>query len=218
MFFDTFLVKALAGVEEYNTVHVHSGVSATPAQAWQRDNTPINHPPAETLHPLMLAVPRQRLVGKDGISYNGIKFLSPALAPFRRRKVEIRVLPHDVDRIWVFDPADDSFICHAIPAHRLSLAERQQLLRKRSDDYREVREALDAGAAIRAQEALVNEVLDQEERARANRTQAEPGATGSDAAATEPDDAGSDEDANGPDLGPLRADIDAYLDTFEEEA
>lgn len=224
MFFDAFLVQALAGVEAYNTEHVHSVIGTTPEEAWLRDRAPIVTAPPQALHALMLAVPRTRVVGKDGISYKKVKYLSPTLSDFRRRKVEIRVLPHDVDRIWVFEPGTDAFICTAVPAERLSLTDRRRLLRKRDADYARVRTAIAEGTARREQDQLINDVLVQEEQARATEDGAAPtsparsrrrnsGKNGK----TRPADDG--EHGHEPDeLGFLDADIDGFLDTFGDDA
>lgn len=201
MFVDAFLAAALDGVAEYNEVHVHRALGMTPAQAWAADQAPIRRAPAAALHPLLLALPRHRVVAKDGISYKDVKYLSPTLKDFRRRKVEIRVLPHDTSRIYVFDPKQNgAFICEAVPAARLSVAERQRVLAARTAEYADIKQAINEGAARRAQRALINDVLDAEERAHRNR--ATPDAA----------DQAVDTDENG--HRPLGVDGDTFLDMY----
>jgi transposase InsO family protein len=159
LFFDSLMAKALNGVDEYNDVHVHSVIGCTPNQAWLRDPTPIRRAPDAALHPLMLTLPRTRLVAKDGISYQNTKFVSPTLADWRRRKVEIRVLPHDVESVFVFDPENGKFICRATPAGQLSATERHRLLQRRADDYAAVRNAIRAGTDQRNRRRLIDDVL-----------------------------------------------------------
>ena len=166
LFFSALVTATTEWVAQYNDENVHSSLGRTPRQAWVADPVAVRRAPAAALHPLMLALPKHRVVAKDGISYANTKYLAPALANWRRRKVEVRVLPHDVDRIWVFDPATGDLICEAVPAARMSLTNRQRLLRQRDADYRDVRAAIIAGTERRRQNALVAHVLEAEEELR----------------------------------------------------
>jgi putative transposase len=156
--FSALTTRALEWVRAYNHDRPHSALGTTPFQAWREDTAPVTVARAEQLHPMMLKLPRPRTVNKDGISYKGIKFQSPALAAYRKRTVTVRVLPHVYDTIAVFD--GDTFVCDAVPAQRLSADDRRRLVRARHADYQQMKAALNRAAALRAQDAVINGLTD----------------------------------------------------------
>lgn len=66
----------------------------------------------EDLDGLLLTVPKNRVVQRDGIHFQGQRYLSPILAPFVGRTITIRYDPRDISEIRVFD--HDTFICTAV--------------------------------------------------------------------------------------------------------
>ena len=66
----------------------------------------------EDLDGLLLTVPKNRTVQRDGIHFQGQRYLSPTLAPFVGQTVTIRYDPRDVSEIRVY--GHDTFVCVAI--------------------------------------------------------------------------------------------------------
>ncbi len=92
---------------------------------------------------LLLTVPKNRTVQRDGIHFQGQRYLAPTLAPFVGRSVTIRYDPRDISEIRVYD--HNTFVCVAVdeahPNLRMSLrdvetarrARRRQLRRDLND-------------------------------------------------------------------------------------
>ena len=87
---------------------------------------------------LLLTVPKNRIVQRDGIHFQGQRYLSPTLAPFVGHPVTIRYDPRDVSEIRVYD--HDTYICAAIdeghPNQRLSLRDIESARRTRRRELR----------------------------------------------------------------------------------
>jgi hypothetical protein len=81
----------------------------------------------------------------------GVKYLAAELGGIVRRKVEVRVLPHDPSVIAVF--VDGKYLCEAYPAAGLDEAERRRILAHRRQAYEEARQHLRAGADRRVRQA-----------------------------------------------------------------
>lgn len=77
----------------------------------------------DQLDGLLLTVPKHRTVQRDGIHFQGQRYLSPTLAPFVGHPVTIRYDPRDLSEIRVYER--DTFLCVAVdekhPNLRLSL-------------------------------------------------------------------------------------------------
>ena len=97
----------------------------------------------DQLDGLLLTVPKNRVVQRDGIHFQGQRYLAPTLAPFVGRSITIRYDPRDLSEIRVYD--HDTFICVAVdeahPNDRLSLRDieaarraRRRALRKDIND------------------------------------------------------------------------------------
>ena len=95
----------------------------------------------EQLDGLLLTVPKHRTVQRDGIHFQGQRYLSPILAPFVGHPVTIRYDPRDLSEIRVYDR--NTFLCVAVDEHhpnlRLSLRDIEAARRARR---RELRRAL----------------------------------------------------------------------------
>lgn len=151
--FSALVLKLEDWVTAYNTERVHSSLASTPLEAWKNAGVHIVRATTEQLHPLMLRASRTRTVGRDGISFEGRRYLSPALAKYRGRKVEVRYLPTETDTIFVFD--GDQFICQAGLSEKLTVDQRRTLVAKRHADWQTIKSAHRQAVAARAQKAAV---------------------------------------------------------------
>ena len=135
----TALDHAIAGfITTYNE-RTHREIGTSPKTAWIADGWLPRMPESlEELDGLLLTVPKHRTVQRDGIHFQGHRYLSPTLAPFVGRPVTIRYDPRDVSEIRVYD--HDTFICVAIdeahPNQRLSLREIETARRARRRQLR----------------------------------------------------------------------------------
>lgn len=146
-------LRALAWVQTYNYERRHDALGTTPAAAWAADTTPLTFAEPAVLHQFSLALAKDRTVSRDGISVRGIKYLGAGLGGVVRRKVEVRVLPHDTSVIAVFH--DGKYLCEAYPAASLDQAERRGILAGRRDSYEEARVHVRAAAARRRHAARI---------------------------------------------------------------
>ncbi|WP_241984789.1 Mu transposase C-terminal domain-containing protein [Cryobacterium adonitolivorans] len=77
----------------------------------------------QELDGLLLSVPKNWVVQRDGIHFQGQRYLAPTLAPFVGHTITIRYDPRDISEIRIYDR--ETFICTAIdeahPNLRLSL-------------------------------------------------------------------------------------------------
>lgn len=104
----------------------HSEIGMSPKKAWVGDGWLPRIPGSlDQLDGLLLTVPKNRVVQRDGIHFQGQRYLAPTLAPFVGHSVTIRYDPRDISEIRVYD--HDTFICVAVdeanPNQRLSLRE-----------------------------------------------------------------------------------------------
>ena len=117
----------------------HSELGTSPRDAWVADGWLPRMPDTlEELDGLLLTVPKNRVVQRDGIHFQGQRYLSPTLAPFVGRTITIRYDPRDISEIRVYD--HDTFICTAIdedhPNLRLSLRDIEAARRARRRELR----------------------------------------------------------------------------------
>lgn len=101
----------------------------TPNAAWRGDGWLPNLPESvEALDLLLLTVAKSRLVRRDGIHFQGLRYMDPTLAAFVGEHVTIRYDPRDMAEIRVFHR--NRFLCRAIsPDHAgrtISLKDIQQ--------------------------------------------------------------------------------------------
>jgi putative transposase len=127
-----------AFIANYND-REHSELGTSPRDAWVADGWLPRMPDTlEELDGLLLTVPKSRVVQRDGIHFQGQRYLSPTLAPFVGRTITIRYDPRDISEIRVYD--HDTFICTAIdedhPNLRLSLRDIEAARRARRRELR----------------------------------------------------------------------------------
>ncbi|GAA3210561.1 Mu transposase C-terminal domain-containing protein [Microbacterium terregens] len=117
----------------------HSEIGTSPRDAWVADGWLLRMPDSlEQLDGLLLTVPKHRTVQRDGIHFQGQRYLAPTLAPFVGHTITIRYDPRDVSEIRVYD--HDTFICVAVdeahPNLRLSLRDIEAARRARRRELR----------------------------------------------------------------------------------
>lgn len=99
-------------IDTYNA-RVHSEIGATPVDAWRSDGWLPRMPETpEELDTLLVMVAKPRRVHRDGIRYQGLRFLDPTLAAYIGEPVTIRYDPRDVGEIRVFHK--NVFLCRAV--------------------------------------------------------------------------------------------------------
>lgn len=152
--FSALVLKMQDWVVEYNTERVHSAIGCTPLTAWKAKATNVAQAAPQQLFPLMLRASSKRTVSKDGIRFEGRRYLAAGLAKYRGRKVDIRLLPLDGDTIYVFD--GDDFICEAVPSGQLGTDERRTVVQQRHADWQTIKAAHERAAVVRAQTAVIN--------------------------------------------------------------
>ncbi|MGN2299876.1 Mu transposase C-terminal domain-containing protein [Micrococcus luteus KDCGSN] len=107
------LDSALEGfVTTYND-RTHSELGVSPRSAWIAEGWLPRMPASlEDLDGLLLTVAQSRVVRRDGIRFQGLRYVSPTLAGYVGRSVVIRYDPRDITEIRVFD--HDEFLCKAV--------------------------------------------------------------------------------------------------------
>ena len=107
------LDSALEGfVAAYND-RPHSELGASPRDSWIAEGWLPRMPESlEDLDGLLLTLAQSRVVRRDGIHFQGLRYVSPTLAGYVGRSVVIRYDPRDITEIRVFD--HDEFFCKAV--------------------------------------------------------------------------------------------------------
>ena len=110
------LAELDSAVEEFVATYndrIHSEIGTSPRIAWIAEGW-LPRMPAnlEDLDGLLLTVAQSRVVRRDGIRFQGLRYVSPTLAGYVGRSVVIRYDPRDITEIRVFD--HDEFLCKAV--------------------------------------------------------------------------------------------------------
>ncbi|OBY95638.1 Mu transposase C-terminal domain-containing protein [Actinomyces oris] len=99
-------------VATYND-RTHSEIGTSPRSAWIAEGWLPRMPESlEALDGLLLTVAKTRVVRRDGIRFQGLRYVSPTLAGYVGQSVVIRYDPRDITEIRVFD--HDEFLCKAV--------------------------------------------------------------------------------------------------------
>lgn len=100
----------------YN-VRVHSQTGETPLNSWRGDGWLPRMPESlEDLDLLLVMVAKPRTVRRDGIHFQGLRYIDPTLAAYVGEPVTIRFDPRDLSELRVFH--HNRFLCRAIsPEH-----------------------------------------------------------------------------------------------------
>jgi putative transposase len=101
-------------IHNYNT-RLHSGIGAVPVEAWRADGWIPRLPDSlEALDSLLIMVAKPRMVRRDGVHFEGLRFFDPTLAAYVGESVAIRYDPRDLGEIRVFHR--NAFLCRAVSA------------------------------------------------------------------------------------------------------
>lgn len=139
-------------VNDYNQRR-HSETHQAPQQRWDAGGF-LPHLPErlEDLDLLLLSVPRSRVVQRDGIRFEGMRYLDVNLAAFVGEPVTIRYDPRDLTEIRVFHAG--AFLCTAVCQElanfTISLKDLQAARTRRRRELRE---------EIKDRKSLVDELL-----------------------------------------------------------
>lgn len=101
----------------YNAERPHSMLDGlTPLRAWDADPSAVRRVSPERVRHLLLA-DAQRRIGKDGIRFNGLRYLAPELQGRVGQLVQARHMPHDDRFVEVY--LDGAHLCTAYPSGQL---------------------------------------------------------------------------------------------------
>lgn len=99
-------------VGNYN-VRMHDEIGQVPHVAWLGDGWLPRMPEGlEELDLLLIRVAKERTVHRDGIHFQGIRYMDPTLAAYVEEPVTIRYDPRDLGEVRVFHR--NRFLCRAI--------------------------------------------------------------------------------------------------------
>lgn len=103
-------------VNTYNQ-RLHCEINAIPLKLWLGNGWLPNMPTSlEELDVLLIMVAKNRVVRRDGIRFQGLRYMNTTLAAYVGESVTIRYDPRDLAEIRVF--YQDRFLCRAIdPKH-----------------------------------------------------------------------------------------------------
>lgn len=104
-------IKAFVISTYHVRAHVETG--ATPIESWRGDGWLPRMPDSlEALDQLLVMVAKLRVVHRDGIRFEGLRFFDPTLAAYVGETVTVRYDPRDLGEIRVFHR--NVFLCRAI--------------------------------------------------------------------------------------------------------
>ena len=98
-----------------STYHVrpHGETGQAPLDVWRgRGFLPRLPESLEDLDLLLIMHAQPRMVGRDGIRFQGLRYASPTLAGYVREPITIRYDPRDLSEVRVFHR--DRFVCRAV--------------------------------------------------------------------------------------------------------
>lgn len=126
----------------------HPEIKATPHHAWTSDGWLPRLPASmDELNLLLLTVAKPRIVHRDGVHFQGLRYVSPLLAAYVREPVTVRYDPRDITEIRVFHK--NQFICRAVdPDHETSTITLKDIQAARSARRRELRGQINQRIAV----------------------------------------------------------------------
>ena len=117
----------------------HQEIKETPQKAWQGNGWLPRLPESiDELNLLLLTVAKPRIVHRDGVHFQGLRYISPLLAAYVGESVILRYDPRDVAEIQVFHRGQH--ICKAVdPTHERSIMTFKDIQKARSARKRQLR-------------------------------------------------------------------------------
>ena len=141
-----------AAIEAFIADHYHHRphpkLGETPQQVWLGDGWLPRLPESvEELNLLLLRVAKHRIVRRDGVHFQGLRYVSPLLAAYVKEPVVIRYDPRDISEIWVF--YQDQFLCKAVdPDHAGATVSLKEIQTARAARRRELRSQINQRIAV----------------------------------------------------------------------
>lgn len=134
-------------VADYND-RPHSELGASPRTTWIGEGRlPRMADSLLDLDALLLTVARPRTVQRDGIHFQGLRYVSPTFAGFVGRPVVVRYDPRDITEVRVFD--HDQFICKAVdPDHHGEQVSLKEIRAARNARRRALRQGINERIAV----------------------------------------------------------------------
>lgn len=93
-------------------INIHSATGVPPIKMWAEGFLPQLPESPEVLDLLLLTIHKPRKVQRDGIRFQGMRYIAPTLAGFVGEQITIRYDPRDLAEIKVY--YRDQFLCKAI--------------------------------------------------------------------------------------------------------
>src|SRR5699024_5500200 len=101
----------------------------------------------DELNLLLLSVAKHRIVRRDGVHFQGLRYVSPLLAAYVKEPVVIRYDPRDSSEIRVLPI--DQYLCHAVdPAHANATVSLKDVQMARAARRRELRRQINQRIAV----------------------------------------------------------------------
>ncbi|GHF09267.1 hypothetical protein GCM10016455_32730 [Aliiroseovarius zhejiangensis] len=136
--------------ETYN-VRTHRETGLPPLTSWCADGWLPQMPDSiDDLDLLLVMVAKPRLVRRDGVHFQGLRFMSTILAPYVGESVTIRYDPRDLGEIRVFHK--NRFLCRAIsPEHAHETITLKDIQTARAAQRRALRQQINERVGVVAQ-------------------------------------------------------------------
>ena len=117
----------------------HPEIDESPYQAWLGDGSLPRLPESiDELNLLLLTVSKSRIVHRDGVRFQGLRYVSPLLAAYVKEQVVIRYDPRDISEIRVFHK--NQYICKAVdPDHASATVSLKEIQEARNARRRQLR-------------------------------------------------------------------------------
>lgn len=126
----------------------HPELDQTPQQVWLGDGWLPRLPESiDELNLLLLSVAKHRIVRRDGVHFQGLRYVSPLLAAYVKEPVVIRYDPRDISEIRVFHK--DQYLCKAVdPDHANATVSLKDVQMARAARRRELRGQINQRIAV----------------------------------------------------------------------
>ncbi|WP_211841016.1 Mu transposase C-terminal domain-containing protein [Roseinatronobacter monicus] len=104
----------------------------------------------ESLDELLIMVAKPRMVRRDGVHFQGLRYMSPTLAPYVGENVTVRYDPRDLGEVRVFHK--NRFLCRAIsPEHAHETVTLKDIQTARSAHRRALRQQINERVKVVAE-------------------------------------------------------------------
>ncbi|MCA1775531.1 MAG: Mu transposase C-terminal domain-containing protein [Loktanella sp.] len=129
----------------------HSETGISPVASWCADGWLPQLPDSlESLDQLLVMVAKPRMVRRDGVHFQGLRYMSPTLAPYVGENVTVRYDPRDLGEVRVFHK--NRFLCRAIsPDHAHETVTLKDIQTARSAHRRALRQQINERVRVVAE-------------------------------------------------------------------